>query len=242
MSQKAFLLLFNDLEQLLQEEYGVEEGAFQLMERAKLELGSNPIKQHWEVLDIARRLRNILVHETSSQLSEIATPSADIMATLEKVVDQYRHPFSIRECLDKKQRTEVVSFSTEQTVADLLAVMKRRHYSQFPLFDRTGYVGVISAKSVVNWLAHSLDKDGQLMEKLTEVPLRKIATYRERNKAVACCYKEDNLFRLLSLFEHSRVKVVLVCEKESLELQSPQDIVGILTSHDVAMLRAEVER
>ena len=85
MSQEEFLKVFNDLEQTLQNKYDTTETIYDLLEREKNAVENNPTKVNWEILDIARRLRNILAHETRTTLPVVATPSQQIIEDLEKL-------------------------------------------------------------------------------------------------------------------------------------------------------------
>lgn len=49
-------------------------------------------------------------------------------------------------------------------------------------------------------------------------------------------HKENNLFQLIELFEKSQSTVILVCEKQNLEMDTPDDIVGILTNSDISLI------
>ena len=41
---------------------------------------------------------------------------------------------------------------------------------------------------------------------------------------------------MIELFEKSQSTVILVCEKQNLEMDTPDDIVGILTNSDISLI------
>lgn len=238
MTQAEFLKAFNDLEQTLQNKYDTTETIYDLLEREKDSIENNPVKMNWEILDIARRLRNILAHETKTNLPEIATPSEQIMDVLKKVTVAYQHPRTVQQFLAGKRRGNILSFQVNDSLRQVLKVIHQKHYSQFPVFDKMGYVGLISNAGITGWLA-DLSERGHFPS-IDKVKVRDILTHEEHEKGVVKLYKEENLFHLLRKFADSNTRLVLVCQKKNLEIKNPVDIAGIITKSDVVDITEEL--
>lgn len=239
MTQEEFLKVFNDLEQTLQNKYDTTETIYDLLEREKDSLEDNPAKRHWEVLDIARRLRNILAHETKTDIPEIATPSQQIMDTLKKVTADYQHPRTILQFLRGKRRGKILSFQANDAFKQVLKVIHQTHYSQFPVFDKSGYLGLVSNAGITSWLAE-LSEQTSTWPSMEDVRVRDILNFEEHEKGVVRLFQEENLFYLLRKFADSKTRVILVCQKKNLEIKNPSDIAGIITKSDVVDITEEL--
>lgn len=240
MGQAEFLKVFNDLEQTLQNKYDTTETIYDLLEREKDSLENNPVKMNWEILDIARRLRNILAHETKTNLPEIATPSQQVMDVLKKVTLAYQHPRTIQQFLSGQNRRKILSFQVNESLKQLLRMIHQTHYSQFPIFDQKGYVGLVSNAGITSWLAAMSERDSLSFLQTESVKIWDILHYEEHEKGVVKLHQDDNLFHLLRKFADSKTRVVLICQKKNLEIQTVRDIVGIITRSDVVEITEEI--
>ena len=89
----------------------------------------------------ARQLRNLLTHQTTTEIPEIAEPSTYLIETLKRIITQYKSPVSIMEYLKSQKAETIVTFKVGEALQAVLSVIKEKHYSQFPVFDDQQYVG-----------------------------------------------------------------------------------------------------
>ena len=241
MSQEEFLKVFNDLEQTLQNKYDTMETIYDLLEREKNAIENNPTKANWEILDIARRLRNILAHETRTNLPVVATPSQQIIDVLKKVTHAYQYPKTLADFLAERERESILSFQLQARLTDVLKAIHEKHFNQFPVFDGTGYVGLISNNGIANWLA-ALNERGQFsVLDLQEVRIEEILPFEENGDTVLSLSKETSLSETLHHFTGTKVRVVLVCQRKNLSIQSPADIAGIITKSDIGQMVKDLQ-
>ena len=236
MSQEEFLKVFNDLEQTLQNKYDTTETIYDLLEREKNAVENNPTKANWEILDIARRLRNILAHETRTNLPVVATPSQQIIDVLKKVTHDYQHPKTLGDFLAEGKREKILSFQLQAPLTDVLKAIHEKHFNQFPVFDETGYVGLISNNGIASWLAALSEQGRSASLDLIGVRISEILPFEENGDTVIRLSKETSLFETLHHFTGSRVRLVLVCQSKDLSIQRPADIAGIITKSDLGQM------
>lgn len=240
MSQAEFLTVFNDLEQTLQNKYDTTETIYDLLEREKNALENNPVKVNWEILDIARRLRNILAHETRTDLPLVATPSQQIIEVLKKVTHAYQHPRTVENFLIEGERERILSFKSTDLLKDALKAIHQKHFSQFPVFAASGYVGLISNDGIANWLADLSEKGSFSVEDLHKVRIAEVLDFEENEDVVIPICKDESLFQILHRFTASKVRVALICHRKNLDIKNPSDIAGIITKSDLGQIVKEL--
>ena len=209
---------------------------FILLEQAKAQSRINPVSVHWDLLYAARQLRNLLTHQTTTDIPEIAEPSTYLIETLKRIVTQYKSPVSIMEYLKAQKDETIITFKVGESLQRVFTVIKEKHYSQFPVFDDHEYIGLISENGITNWLAEKVSDESMMSEDLVAVKIDEVLKLEEKNHRVTKIYKENNLFQLIELFEKSQSTVIFVCEKQNLEMDTPDDIVGILTNSDISLI------
>lgn len=241
MSQEEFLKVFNDLEQTLQNKYDTMETIYDLLEREKNAIENNPIKANWEILDIARRLRNILAHETKTNLPVVATPSQQIIDVLKRVTYAYQYPKTLADFLIERERESILSFQLQDRLTAVLKAIHEKHFNQFPVFDGDGYVGLISNNGIANWLAHLSEKGSFSGLDLQDVRIAEILPFEENGDTVISLSKESSLSETLHHFTGTKVRVALVCHRKNLSIHSPADIAGIITKSDIGQMVKDLQ-
>lgn len=224
------------MEITLQKVLDSKETMFILLEQAKAQSRINPVSVHWDLLYAARQLRNLLTHQTTTDIPEIAEPSTYLIETLKRIVTQYKSPVSIMEYLKAQKDETIITFKVGESLQRVFTVIKEKHYSQFPVFDDHEYIGLISENGITNWLAEKVSDESMMSEDLVAVKIDEVLKLEEKNHRVTKIYKENNLFQLIELFEKSQSTVIFVCEKQNLEMDTPDDIVGILTNSDISLI------
>lgn len=241
MPVQEFLQLFNDLEKELQNQYQSEDPVYQLLGRAHEDPQQNPIKRNWELVDIARRLRNLLVHETSSSMREIAIPSEELLSGLRRVLEQVRHPRRIKEIVARKPAEKLSYFQRTDRLSQVLEKVAQFDYAQFPIFDETGYVGLLTGTAIASWLAKAYHGNQPGWTQLDQVLIEEVLPREQESKKVGRIYEEETIEELLTIFEQVAVRVVLVCKRADCQITGPQDILGVLTTSDAVRAYQEVQ-
>lgn len=242
MSQKEFTILFNELEGILKKKYNLkkEDSISKAINMAKNDAKNNPIKNNIEVIEVIRELRNLITHQPNLKITEIADPSAELVLVLRKIVEQYSKPKRIGSYMKENNFKNIVSFSSNDNLKEVLDKVSEFQYSQFPVFDKESYIGMITDNGITNWIANSIDAESNLIENLKDVKIEKIITFEEKQNNVVKIYKEETIFSLISAFEEKEVNTVLICEKKNCIIEKPTDLMGIMTTYDLKDLYKEI--
>ncbi len=93
-------------------------------------------------------LRNALVHGTNGRV--MAEPTRDAVGEIEHIRDLLLSPPLV---IDLVQRGKVVIVSPRNSLASAVARMRSDGFSQLPVYDPAGYVGLLTTQTIVRWLA-----------------------------------------------------------------------------------------
>ncbi|MGZ7196586.1 CBS domain-containing protein, partial [Streptococcus pyogenes] len=83
------------------------------------------------------------------------------------------------------------------SLMDVLKVIHQKHFSQFPVFDNKGYVGIISNSGIANWLAALSQKGTFSSEDLHRIKIAEVIPFEENGDAVISLFKETTLHQTL---------------------------------------------
>ncbi|HFI0235304.1 hypothetical protein JNG37_01755 [Streptococcus suis] len=247
MKEERFLELYNDLDKVLRKVCSIADGDYadvgSMLAKAKDLSPINPVQANWDNLYVARQLRNLMVHEKRTGLKEVAQPSQELIAVLEKVIAQYESPVTLADYLASSQKARPISFSITTPLSQALEVVDREHFSKFPLFSQTGYQGLLSENGISNWLARSIHESTSLKELVQKTPLSRVLACEEASLRVLTLPASSSLFQLIeqvTAVGGSRKAAVLVSRRKDGTVLEVEDLVGIITSHDLAEIYATI--
>ncbi|MGV2998989.1 hypothetical protein ACEF15_02500 [Streptococcus suis] len=238
MSEIRFLQLFNDLDKILRKVCKVPDGEYadvaSMLAKAKELSPHNPVEANWDKLYVARQLRNLLVHENRTNLQEVAQPSQELIAVLEKVIAQYQEPMTIGNFLRQIEKVKPVTFEGSDKLIKALEVVDREHFSKFPIFAQNTYQGLVSDKGLTNWLAKASKETGSIREKLERASLADVLACEDDSIRVVQVSAKTSLYEVMSHFESRKRTTILVSRQGHGNIQSPEDLIGIITAQDLA--------
>lgn len=245
MNETRFLELFNDLDKVLRKVCGVADGDYadvgSMLTKAKELSPHNPIEANWDKLYVARQLRNLMVHEKRTGLKEVAQPSQELIDVLEKVISQYQEPVTIAHYLQRTQKIKPIVFDVQDKLIKALEIVDRQHFSKFPIFSGRAYQGLVSDKGLTNWLAKASKEAGSIREKLVEASLADVLVFEEDSIQVIVLPSSETLYRVINYFEGRKRTTILVSRQKSGKIDSPEDVIGIITAQDLAEIYGMVD-
>lgn len=245
MNETRFLELFNDLDKVLRKVCGVADGEYadvgSMLAKAKDLSPHNPVEANWDKLYVIRQLRNLMVHEKRTGLREVAQPSQELIAVLERVIAQYQEPVILAHYLQRTQKIEPIIFDSKDRLIAALEMVERERVSKFPIFSDGIYQGLVSDKGLTNWLATASKEAGSIREKLLEASLADVLACEEDSLRVVHLPVKTSLYQLINQFEGQKRTIVLVSRQASGKIHRPEDLIGIITAQDLAAIYGMVE-
>ena len=102
-------------------------------------------------LDLIRELRNLLTHNAGADGAPIAEPSEEIIRRLDEIIEIVRKP---RLAVDYGTPADRVLFAhLNDKLSHVMSAMRKNGYSHVPVVDRGRICGVLSVKSVFDYIA-----------------------------------------------------------------------------------------
>lgn len=226
-----FISEFNKLHDVLKERAKKDDDFFSLLKR----LEKDPlVSRYKDELHIARKLRNLLVHEKGTVAYDIATPSKFLVEQLKFVRQQIMQPATAGEHFSR----EVFSFNIENSLERLLYFIQEKHLYQFPIFDEEGLAGVISHNGITNWLANEFSKNSI---DFNEVQIKDIVADEDSYYHYEVIKSTTSLFDVEAMFSSNMFVgrsqyVILIADSE--EITKWKDLKGIITPWDLPEVMA----
>lgn len=168
MGQQAntFLTSFNRIEKWLKEELGNPRNmGFTQMVRRLAGRHDLPIKHYEDDLLQISQLRNAIVHEQVRENFVIAEPNQWIVHRILTIEAALLQPELVLPRYGKK----VTGFEQTLPLQELLKIVAKKRYSQFPLYEKGSFTGLITLREIGYWVAkESLNGPIQLKDKVAK--------------------------------------------------------------------------
>ncbi|MCW6676778.1 CBS domain-containing protein [Aerococcaceae bacterium NML180378] len=185
----------------------------------------NPvITQHKSEIEVIRQLRNLLIHEDIYPNHDIAEPSEHII----ELTLMIERKLALPKTIAAFQRS-VISFQTTDYLTVILKTIRKHGYSQFPIFNEKGFVGILSDNGITRWLASHQSRTISLNDIMVADVMS--AVDDEKNKVYRFIANSETLFKAHAIFTEGHSSILLMTE-DGLPPQKAADIQGIITAWD----------
>ena len=146
MRSETFLKMYRVLEGLLEEKYGRASSV--VMEYLN-NPDSEPVRSQ---LDLCRELRNLLTHNAGENGEPVCEPSAETLDSLYAIISHVQKP---RPAINAATpASTLLTAGTEDLLLPVIAEMDRQGFSSVPILSDGRITGVLSASSLLSYLAH----------------------------------------------------------------------------------------
>lgn len=146
---ERFLNLYRVLEGLLEKRYaGKRTSSGSVVMEYLHDADSLPCRAD---LDMCREIRNLLSHNADEDGQPVIEPSEAVVRLLDDIVEYVRRPRLAVEC--GTRRDDITFAHPNDSALDVARHMLRMGYSHVPVRDKTGFVGVFSASSLMRYTA-----------------------------------------------------------------------------------------
>ena len=172
--EKAFLRLFNDLENYLRITYsrgdysytGFITKLYQIKKSKENMIINN--NNNFELIKQAAQMRNIIAHN-----NDILVPSDKFLEMFEKVVNKITKPLTVRDIMTRYSNLKTISLNT--TIGDCVDLLKRSGFSTLPVIEEDNLLGIFTEKSLYDYMSLNrtkhLDKSMKIRDILEAIDL-----------------------------------------------------------------------
>jgi predicted transcriptional regulator len=171
-------------------------------------------------------LRNAIVHERSDG-HVIAEPNDQAVDDIERINSLLQKP----PVLIPLFQTQVVIFSTEESLASAVKVMLDESISQVPIYDGKEFAGLLTANTIARWLGSCVDDD---LFSLKETQIAQVLRYTEDTDSHIFLGRDSQIFEALESFQvyesrGKKLEAVLITGSG----KPAEKILGIMTISDL---------
>lgn len=146
-----------------------------------------PLPRHYQLsLSAFADLRNAISHQRYRQGRPIADPRPDTIADIQQIRDFLLAPPLAIEALDETQELRVLSPGA--SIAEALAYVNEFNYSQFPIYDGSTYVGMLTTNTIARWLAKEFNAYD---DEATTTTVSEVYECRERKTDIGVYAPQD---------------------------------------------------
>ncbi len=229
-NSERFILAYNAITKELEKMLKIKKYVpfHQLLEMAKKK---NGVIDHYlnDLRDITY-LRNAIVHDKNYPEIAIAEPHTHIVEKLEHILKEIQKPQKVIPLFEK----EVKTLNGTSTLSEVLHLMKSYSYTQFPAFDDNGFLGLITDRSIVRWMAQNIDEIEVKIRK-EDIKVFDILSPQTHKKNVIFVNKDQNIFDIQQKFLNHRDKYLTRLEAVLItETGDPlEKLLGIITPFDL---------
>ena len=234
-NSERFILAYNTISKELERMLGVKKYVpfYRLVDMGKKK--NSIIMTYKDELKDLSHLRNAIIHDKSFPEYAIAEPHISIVELIEKIANELVKPKKLIPFFEKKVKT----FQKDDKIIDVLREVKKKRYSQFPVYDQERFVGLVTNRGITGWIASNMDNDrtAYLDGKLSDV-----LTYESNNEQkYVFMNKDQNVYDVREKYlQHTdiystRLEAVLITENGD----PSEKLLGIVTPYDLMKIHTK---
>jgi len=191
----------------------------------------NPIfKRYKKQLKKFAKLRNVIVHDTTSPSYVIAEPHDSVVEEIQHIENELRNPKKVYPMFGK----EVVTFQITDKLVNVLRVIKEMDYTQFPLYDGEKFMGLLSENGITKWLAKNVEDgifDGDTL-------LSDVISFEEEENNFSFINREASIYEAKEAFRNYidkglELDALLITNSGS----AHEKLMGIITRWDIITIQ-----
>ncbi|WP_067840060.1 CBS domain-containing protein [Amphibacillus sediminis] len=224
---ERFIVAFNKIEQFFEQE--LNDAHYVPFVRAAQQLSqtNTVINRYLNDLLEFSELRNAIIHERTEIQYTIAEPHDQVVEAIEGMVEEITAPKRVIPTFQKTLTTLQIGLKLK----DVLEVVNKTSYSQFPVYHNKDFVGLLTDKMILHWIATQMEQN---FSNLFQMPLAEVisqdnesANYRFINKDTNI-YQAEDLF-ISSMKQHERLDALLITE----DGKQNQPLLGMISPNDL---------
>ncbi|MDM5245919.1 CBS domain-containing protein [Lysinibacillus sp. G4S2] len=229
-NSNRFLTAFNRIDQRLRDIIGAKDFMpfYRLIDQAKKK--DVLVRKYEDDLRSYADLRNAIVHHRTSLEYVIAEPHLDVVERIEYIEATLAKPILVGQMFRKK----VLVFQESDSLKHVLKVIRHRKYTQFPVYHKDQFKGLVTTVGITNWLA-TVMVGNQIPE---QIPTLYDILLHEKNRVnykfvsrYITIYEAEDIFKQ-GVERGSRFEALLITEHG----KPHQKLIGIVTPLDIVKI------
>jgi len=188
------------------------------------------VRYHYDHLRQFGNLRNAIVHQKMDKDFYIAEPHDWVIEEIERISEVLLKPTPALSIASQP----VTSYSPETPLKEILQKIDEKGYSQFPIYNKKEFAGMVTEGGIAKWLSQNSLKKHYIS--IDEVCVCDILPL-EKKHSVKFLSKSNTIYDLEDAFKESiskneKLEAILITEHGELK-QKP---IGIVTPRDLVRI------
>lgn len=227
-NSQRFLSAYNSIAKELERMLGVNHYTpfYKLVDMAKKK--SAVVMTYKDDLKELAHLRNAIVHDKDYPETVIAEPNIAVVEQIENILTEIQKPKLV---IPEFQR-DVKTFKKTDFLRKALKQMKEHSFSQFPVYDRDYFYGLITDRGIARWIAKNFEEyNGNIFD----IELGDVIRDESNHRNVEFMSKDHNVYDIRARFlrnaeiYQTRLEAVLITETGNRN----EKLLGMVTPFDI---------
>lgn len=232
-NHEKFLRIFNTLHEVIGDKLKQPNMQFGELLIAAERNNDKVIMNYKKELDFYRVFRNLLSHQATVNKPPVAEPNDFLINEIYEITKRIENPTKVYELF----LSEVIHFNIDESLSEVLKVVSEKEYSQFPVFNDQGLVGLISENGITQFLADSVEDD---LISIVETKIKDVINQDEARDSTFVVNSQTLIHDVKDIFdkklhEGNSIFAILVSNRGH-KIKSPEDISGIITPWDLPII------
>ncbi|SDJ36449.1 CBS domain-containing protein [Salimicrobium halophilum] len=179
-----------------------------------------------DLLEFAE-LRNAIVHNRVTPNYVIAEPHAKTVDHILYIEEEITRPKLVIPAFEKPVKT----FHLDDSLASLLDIVKEKEFSQFPVYGREGFKGLLTPRGITQWLATHIDRNHVNLNGTTIGEVLAVEVRRDYVKFIS---SKTTVHQAMDMMKGNpdknyRLEAILITERG----RTDEELLGIITPHHI---------
>jgi len=221
---ERFITAYNTVDHELREKLGAE-NAVPFTQLIRDYAARYPRWRDMETLRMLGDLRNAVVHQREQVYEYLSVPVPAVVETMERIRDEFESP----ELVYPQFARDVFTFEAESRLTDVLRQIDKKGFSQFPIYRRGRFMGLLTENGITRWLAEHTTHVMTLVE-LEEVTALAVLDREEPRMNCKFISRDTTEMDAENFFVHNGLLEALLITQNG---KSEEKLLGIITRWDV---------
>lgn len=179
-----------------------------------------------DLLEFAE-LRNAIVHNRVTPNYVIAEPHEETVTHILYIETEITKPKLVIPAFEKFVQT----FHLDDSLASLLTIVREKEFSQFPVYGKDGFKGLLTPRGITQWLAAHIDKNHVNLNGTTIGEVLAVEVRRDHYKFIS---RKTTVHQAMEMMKGNpdknfRLEAILITERG----HPDEKLLGIITPHHV---------
>ncbi|WP_042224410.1 CBS domain-containing protein [Oceanobacillus manasiensis] len=190
------------------------------------------VRRYSEDLLEYAELRNAIVHNKVDMTHAIAEPHDSVVERIELIEKAFSEPLKVMPAFSRA----VYTFKENDPLDKLLAVIREKGISKFPIYKESVFKGLLTQKGITRWLAENLNASHSVMK---ETKLQEVLTFQtiDNYQFISQDTTQNDALEYFrgNIGEGSRLEALLITKSGA----SEEKLIGIITPWDIVHAQEE---